>query len=142
MTLSRTAAFVFGAAMLCGVGASAQSGTVEQREKTKVDVKDGKSVTLVGCVARSAGDSHYVLTDEHGTLKYALVTDDDLSKYVDHRVEVKGNAADRGDGKVKIEHRATGTTGEKSSAVELKGKDADLPFLGLKSIKTLNTSCR
>ena len=55
-------------------------------------------------------------------MKYALVTDDDLSKHVGHRIEVKGKAADRGDGKVKIESTVGTSGGDKTKVkTELKG---------------------
>lgn len=130
-------------ALVCAVGVSAQSGTTEKKEKTKVEIKGGKDVTLRGCLERSSGSTDYVLTDELGRPEYAVVTDDNLSKYVDRRVEINGKAADRGDAKVKIERKVEGTTGEKSeSKIERKGDDSVIPYLGLKSIKTLAESCR
>jgi preprotein translocase subunit SecF len=126
----------------CATGLSAQTGTSERKEKTKIEVKGGKEVTLTGCLQRSDGSTDYVLTDEIGRLKYAVVTDDDLGKYVDRRVEVKGRAANRGDGSVKIEHQTEGTSGEKTQAkVETKGDATVMPYLGLKSIKTVGSSC-
>src|SRR5215831_18915367 len=65
---------------------SAQSGTSVRKEKTTIEIEGGKEVTLTGCLERSSGRTDYVLTDDLGRLKYAVVTDDDLSKYVDHRV--------------------------------------------------------
>jgi len=127
----------------CAVGLSAQSGTTERKEKTKIEVKGGKEVTLTGCLERSSGTTNYMLTDEIGRIKYAVVTDDDLAKYVDHRVEVKGRAADRGDGKVKIEGKTEGTSGKKSETeIQAKGDSAMMPYLGLKSIRTVASSCR
>ena len=127
----------------CAVGLTAQSGTVERKEKTKIEVKGGKEVTLTGCLQRSDGHTDYVLTDEVGQVKYAVVTDDNLTKYVDRRVEVKGKAADRGDGKVKVEHKVEGTTGETAeSKVERNGDTTPIPYLGLHSIKTIAPTCR
>lgn len=131
------------AGLMCATGAAAQSGTTERTERTKIEIKGGKDVTKKGCLERSGASTDYVLTDDSGRLQYALVTNDDLSKYVNQRVEVKGRAADRGDGKVKIEHKAEGTSGEKSeSKVEAKGDATFLPYLGLKSIKTIGSSCK
>jgi hypothetical protein len=126
-------------AAACAVGLSAQSSTT--KTKTKVEVKDGKDITISGCLDRNPGGG-YMLTTTSGAMKYALVTDDDLSKHVGHRVEVKGKAADRGDGKVKIESTA-GTSGDKESAkTEIKGNDmAGLRYLGLKSLKMISASC-
>src|SRR3954452_12963559 len=125
-------------ALLCAGGVAAQSGTTGRKEKTKIEVKDGKDVTVRGCLQRSSGTTDYVLNDNIGELTYAVVTDDDLTKYVDRRVEIKGKAADRGDGKVKIERKVKGTTGETSELkVERKGDTTVLPYLGLKSIKAI-----
>jgi len=121
--------------------AAAQSA--ERKEKTKIEVKGGKEVTLTGCLERSSGPTEYQLTDEVGRLKYAVVTDDDLDKYLDRRVEIKGRAADRGDGKVKVEHKVEGTSGDTSEAkVEARGDASMLPYLGMKSIKTIAQTCR
>jgi hypothetical protein len=75
-------------------------------------------------------------------MKYALVTDDDLSKHLGHRVELKGKASDRGDGKVKIES-TVGTGGDKETAkTEVKGGDmSGMHYLGLKSLKMISASC-
>src|SRR5262245_9350487 len=122
---------------------SAQTGTSERKEKTKIEIKGGKNVTLTGCLERSSGRTDYVLTDDLGRLKYAVVTDDDLSKYVDHRVQIKGRAADKGDAKVKTERKVEGTGGQTSeSKVETNGDATPLPYLGMKSIKTVASSCR
>jgi len=130
-----------GMAMMCAVGLAAQSGTTET--KTKVEVKDGKDVKVTGCLERDAAGGGYVLTSSTGSFKYALVTDDDLSKDVGHRVEVKGKAADRGDGKVKVES-SVGTSGKDKteSKTEMKGSDmAGMQYLGVKSVKSISGSC-
>jgi len=128
-------------AAICAVGLGAQSGTTETKTKTKIDVKDGKDVTISGCLAANPGGG-YMLTTTTGAMKYALVTDDDLSKHVGHRMEIKGKAADRGDGKVKVES-TTGTSGgekEKSTA-EMKGDMPGMHYLGVKSVKMISKSC-
>jgi hypothetical protein len=131
------------AAVLALAGSTAaQSVTAEQREKTKIEVKNGRPVEVTGCLQRMADGPGYILTDREGGLKYALVTNDDLSKYLDRRVQVKGNASDSGDAKVKIEHKVKGTSGDtRDTKVETRGDKADLPFLGLKSIKKTADSC-
>jgi|SRR5205814_6067538 len=128
-------------AACCAVGLGAQSSTTETKTKTKIDVKDGKDITVSGCLAVNPGGG-YMLTDRKGDQKYALVTDDDLSKHVGHRMEVKGKAADRGDGKVKIES-TTGTSGGDKTTVksELKGDMAGMNYLGVKSVKMLSANC-
>ena len=130
----------FGVAAMCAIGLGAQSGTTET--KTKVEVKDGKSVKVSGCLERNPGGG-YMLTDREGGLKYALVTDDDLSKHLGHRIEVSGKAADKGDGKVKIDSKV-GTSGsdKTETKTEMKGEDmAGLRYLGVKSVKMISASC-
>ena len=130
----------FGLAAMFAVGLGAQSGTTETKTKTKIDVKDGKDITISGCLAANASGG-YMLTTASGEQKYALVTDDDLSKHIGHRMEIKGKAADRGDGKVKIE--STGTSGADKTKVktELKGDGSDMNYLGVKSVKMISKSC-
>ena len=70
-----------------------------------------------------------------------LVTNEDLSKHVGHRMEMKGKAADRGDGKVKIDSTATNGGDKTTVKTELKGDKADMNYLGLKSFKMLSASC-
>ena len=76
---------------MCTCVSFAAAQSAERKEKTKIEVKGGKEVTLTGCLQRSSGVTDYELTDMVGRLKYAVVTDDDLNKYVDRRVEIKGD---------------------------------------------------
>ena len=106
-----------------------------------MDVKDGKDITVTGCLERNPGGG-YMLTTMSGSMKYALVTNDDLSKHVGHRIEVKGKAADRGDGKVKIES-TVGKGGRQG-----QGDDRDQghrhgrdELSRLKSVKMISKSC-
>jgi hypothetical protein len=130
----------FGLAAMFAVGLGAQSGTTQTKTKTKIDVKDGKEITVSGCLASNPSGG-YMLTTARGEQKYALVTDDDLSKHIGHRMEIKGKAADRGDGKVTIE--STGTSGSDKTKVktELKGDSPDMNYLGVKSVKMISKSC-
>jgi hypothetical protein len=127
-------------AAICAVGLGAQSGTTESKTKTKIDVKDGKNITINGCLAPNPAGG-YMLTTLRGEQKYVLVTDDDLSKHLGHWMEVKGKAADHGDGRVAIE--STGTSGGEKTKVktELKGDNPDMNYLGVKSVKMLSKSC-
>lgn len=130
-----------GIAAMCVATLGAQSSTTET--KTKTEVKGGKEVSVSGCLDRSP-DGTYLLTTANGALKYALVTDNDLAEHVGHRIEVKGNAADRGDGKVKTE-TSVGTSGSDKvkSKSEVKGDDvAGLKYLGVKSVKMIASSCK
>ena len=130
----------FGMAAMCAVALGAQTGTTET--KTKIEVKDGKEVKITGCLERNPG-SGYILTDREGGIKYTLVTNDDLSKHLGHRIEVKGKAADKGDAKVKIES-TVGTSGsdKKETTSEVKGTDmAGMRYLGVKSVKMISANC-
>ena len=136
-------------AAICAVGLGAQSQ--ETTTKSKVSVKGGKEITVTGCVRPSASGTGFMLTDAadmRGSVhSYALISDEvDLSKHVGHRVEIKGKAADRGDGKVevktetktKMEH---GDDKETHSKSEAKGDLPGMPFLGVKSVKMIAASC-
>lgn len=127
-----------GLAAMCAVGLSAQSGTTTT--KTKIDIKDGKDVTVTGCLETNPGGG-YMLTTSGGALKYAVVTDDDLAKHLGHRVELKGKAADKGDGKVTIESEVKTGDDKAKAKTELKGDMAGMHYLGLKSLKMISTSC-
>lgn len=137
------------AVLASGVVALGQD--VDRRSKTKITVEDGKDVTLTGCVQRAA-EGGFVLAHaagKDGALgSYVLVGEDadDLDDHLGHRVEVKGKAADKGDGKVKIEARsevesAAGDKKTRQSRTEVEGDLDGLPFLGVKSIRTIATVC-
>jgi hypothetical protein len=78
--------------------------------------------------------------------RYALVTSENLSKHVGERVEIKGKAVTNGDGKVSVESK-TKTEVENGKDQESKTKTEgtigafDLPLLGVRSMKTLSSSC-
>lgn len=142
----RPIAVAFAIAATCGIGAAAQTRTIHEQGKEKIEVKDGKKVTVHGCLERSANGG-YVLADDQGGLKYELITDKNLSEDVGRFVAVRGKATDRGDAKVKIESQV-GTSGSSSAAtttdagkVEMKG-NLDLKYLGVDSVKTLAKSCK
>jgi len=136
----------FGIAAMCAVGISAQTATSTVDAKTKVKVKDGKEIHVTGCLERNPSGPGYLLTDTStGGLKYMLITNDDLSKHVGHKVEVKGDATNKGDGKVQIETKAKGTSGDDKttrveSNTEVKG-DMAMRYLGMKSLKMISSSC-
>jgi hypothetical protein len=127
-----------GIAAMCAVGVGAQTGTTTQ--KTTVDVKDGTKITISGCLEQNPSGG-YMLTTTTGAMKYALVTNRDLAKHIGHRLQVRGKAADRGDGKVSIESKV-GTGGDKSEAkTELKGDMPGMHYLGVDSVKMISKSC-
>jgi len=134
-------------AAMCAVTAGAQ--TSEKVTRSKITVEDGKSVTLTGCVATSG--TGFILTnaaDKESALasSYVLISDDEnLSKHVGHRVQVKGKVTDQGDGKVKVETKSKtkvehGDDIETSRRTEIQG-DPRMAYLGVKSIKTIAAVC-
>jgi hypothetical protein len=136
-------------AAFCAAGLAAQEIKTTTKEKTKFEVKDGKDVTVTGCVDKFV-DGGYMLTNDVGDLKYVLVTKENLSKYVGRRVEVKGLSTDDGEGKLKIEKEVgtSGTIGDQKmddhktkQTTEMKG-DVGFPYLGLRSIKKIANSCK
>ena len=135
---------------LVSASAVASAQDVERKNKTKITVEDGKDVTVTGCVTRSA-DGNFHLTNAAGkdgaVGTYILAADDadDLEDKVGHRVEIKGKAADKGSGKVKIktesEVEVGGDTRKRESKTEVQGDLQGLPFLGVKSIRRIASVC-
>ncbi|HZR26283.1 MAG TPA: hypothetical protein VFA59_21990 [Vicinamibacterales bacterium] len=151
MTTIRVTAIAFGlAALYCG-GLSAQTQETQTTTKTKIEVKGGKNVTVIGCLEQqSNGD--YVLTDARDNnrpewSRYTLVTDKDLSKHVGERVEIGGKAVTHTDGKVKVESKTkteveNGQDRETTSKTEGTTGAFEQPYLGVHSIKKLSSSCK
>jgi hypothetical protein len=137
-----------GFAVLLAASAAA-SQDVDRRTRTKVEVKDGKTVTVTGCVERSleGGFALTNVTGKDGALgSYMLASDDDdLAKHLGHRVQVTGKAADQGTGKVEVQTKNETKTGDDrtktESKSEVKGDLRGLPYLGVDSIKMLATVC-
>ena len=137
-------------ALACGAGLSAQSAKI--KSETEISVKDGKDVTVTGCVERAASGTGFVLTSTEGrnveSRHYLLVgKDDSMDEHVGHLVEIKGKAADvGGDGKVEVKtktkiEREHAEDKETSAKTEMKGDLQDMPYLGVKSVKTIRESC-
>ncbi len=144
MKLGIFAAVAISTALVSTSGITAQSN---DKPKTRLIVEDGKELTVTGCVGRNP-DGGYTLTSAAGkdgaTGSYILarLKDDDdefedLKDHVGHRVEIKGKAADKGDGRIKVE-TDSGKTETKS---EMKGDLSGLPFLGIKSFRMLASVC-
>jgi hypothetical protein len=139
-----------GFASMCAAGLTAQTQETKTTTKTKVEIKGGKDVTVIGCLERlTNGD--FILTEEHENrrlepTRYALVGSENLSKHVGERVEIKGKAASNGHGKVAVEAK-TKTEAEHTKDQEAKTKTEgtvgafDMPFLGVTAMKTLSASC-
>jgi hypothetical protein len=129
------------------VGLGAQTSQTDT--KSTVTVKDGKSVTVTGCIAPMNRGTGFMLTnvaDKSGALHdYMLVSeDDDLAKHVGHRVRIEGKVTDRGDGKVKIETKTKtkvedGDDKETKSKSEIEGTGPS--YLGVRSLKMIAAVC-
>jgi hypothetical protein len=150
MTTTRLTAAAIAVAGLCVASLTAQTQETQTTTKTKIEIKGGKDVTVSGCLERRPGGD-YVLTSVRDKSRleqsrYALVTSQDLSEHVGERVEIKGKAVTNGDGKVSIESK-TKTEVENGKDQETKTKSEgtsgafDLPYLGVRSMKTLSSSC-
>jgi hypothetical protein len=137
-------------ALACGAGLSAQSAKI--KSETEVSVKDGKNVTVTGCVERATNGTGFVLTSTEGkdvaSRHYLLVgKDDSMDEHVGHLVEIKGKAADVGnDGKVEVKtktkiERDNAEDKKTESKTELQGNLEEMPYLGVKSVKTIRESC-
>jgi len=141
----------FGMAAICAAGLAAQTRPTDKAvdiEKPKIEIKDGKDITVDGCLMRNPGGG-YMIANEKGVMKYALVTDQDLSGRIGQRVEAQGVATDRGEASVKIES-AVGTSGvinneriesTTKATRETKG-DLGLHYLGVKTVKMVAESCK
>jgi len=150
METTHRTALAIGLAAMCAAGLTAQTQETKTTTNTKIEIKGGKDVTVIGCLERRP-NGDYILTEvrENRRLelsRYALVTSEDLSKHVGERVEIRGKAVANGDGKVSVESK-TKTEVENGKDQETKTKTEgtsgalDLPFLGVRSMKTLSSSC-
>ena len=144
MKLGIFAAVAISTAIVSTSDITAQSN---DKPKTRLIVEDGKELTVTGCVGRNP-DGGYTLTSAAGkdgpTGSYILarLKDDDdefedLKDHVGHRVEIKGKAADKGDGRIKVE-TDSGKTETKS---EMKGDLSGMPYLGIKSFRMVASVC-
>jgi hypothetical protein len=136
----------FGIAVMCAVGAGAQTGTTET--KTKTEVTDGKETVVIGCLSRTTGGGYMLLEsadDARVVVRYTLVTDDDLAEHIDnHRIEVRGILADRRDGSVTVDQRVITSGNDQTHlrTVVTGAEMADTRFLGVKSVKMVSGSCK
>ena len=142
---------ILGAALVLATSAGLAAQQSTTKTQTKVDVKDGKNVTVTGCVDRAASGQGFVLTrvESGGTPSpfYALVGEDSaLSNHVGHLVEIRGKATDVGDdGKVDVTtktkvEREHGDDSHTKTKTRIEGA-TDVPFLGVKSVKMLRDTC-
>ena len=135
-------------ALACSVGLAAQTATV--KSETKVDVKNGKEVTVTGCLARSASGTAYLLNNVEGkdvTSKSYILVGDDLDAHIGHFIEIKGKASNIGDDakvevktKTKIE-RDDADDKKTETKTTMEGDLAGVPYLGVKSVKMIRNTC-
>jgi hypothetical protein len=145
------------AVVLAGTAAAAaaQHQHPHGKSSTLIVVEDGNEMTLTGCVRRTP-EGNYSLTNAAGSKgavgTYLLaVTDDEedldeLEEHLGHRVEVKGKAADKGKGRIKVHTKSESKKPEGGKArtettSEVKGDLEGLPFLGIKSFRMLASVC-
>jgi len=142
---------ILGTALVLATSAGLAAQQSTTKTQTKVDVKDGKNVTVTGCVDRAASGQGFVLTrvESGGTPSpfYALVGEESaLSNHVGHLVEIRGKATDVGDdGKVDVTtktkvEREHGDDTRTKAKTRIEGA-TDVPFLGVKSVKMLRDTC-
>ena len=137
---------IFGA--VTAIALATAMTAAQDKPKTRVIVEDGKDVTLTGCVQRTP-EGGYTLTNAAGkdgvvgSYILALLDDDDndelddLKDHVGHRVEIRGKAADRGDGRIRVKT----DSGKTESQSEIKGDLNGLPYLGVKSSRMIASVC-
>jgi hypothetical protein len=135
-------------ALACSVGLAAQTATV--KSESKVDVKNGKEVTVTGCLARSASGTAYLLNNVEGkdvTSKSYILVGDDLDTHVGHFIEIKGKASNIGDDakvevktKTKVE-RDDADDKKTETKTTMEGDLAGVPYLGVKSVKMIRNTC-
>ena len=135
------------AVLACATGLAAQEIKTTVTQTMKFEVVDGHDLTVTGCV-KPFEDAGYMLTDDAGQLKFVLITNDNLSRYVGHRVEIKGLGTNSDDGTIQIE-RAVGTSGtiggEKIDGPSVKQTrevtDVGFPYVSVKSVRKIGNSC-
>jgi len=150
MNMTGTTAAAIGLAAICAAGLGAQTQETKTTTTSKIEMKGGKDVTAVGCLERRE-NGDYILTrvvENHRTdpSRYTLVTDDDLSKHVGERVRIAGKVVTAGNGSVTVRSE-TKTEVENGNDLETKSKTegtagtVEMPFLGVKSLKTVSPTC-
>lgn len=141
------------AALAAGSAVGAQDVQTDTKSRTKISVDEGREISVTGCVARS-GDGNFSLTHAAGRKgeigSYVLVAEgkerEQLGEHVGHRVEVTGRAADQGDGRLTIRsenevRNGAGDRRKRESTTTVKGDLEGLPFLGVKSVRMLASTC-
>ena len=150
MNTTRRTVAAIGLATMCAAGLSAQTQETKTTTTKKIEMKGGKNVTAIGCLERRE-NGDYILTGVPPAhfmdpSRYALVTDDDLSKHVGERVRIQGKAVTAGNGTVSVRSETkteveNGKDQETKSKIEGTSGILDMPLLGMTSMKTLSSTC-
>jgi hypothetical protein len=150
MQTSRRTAVAIGLAAMCAAGLTAQTQETKTTTNTKIELKGGKDVTLIGCLDRNS-NGDYLLTKvptnrRQEASQYTLITSEDLSKHVGERIEIRGKVVVNGNGTVSVESTTktevdNGTDRETKAKTEGAIGALDMPFLGVTSTKTLGSFC-
>ena len=143
-------ALAIGLVALGATGATAQSQGTKVTTETKTEIKNGKDLTVTGCLERGPG-TDYVLTgirqtDGKGPTRYALITEDNLSTHVGHRVEIHGKTVTDGHGTVSVETKTkteVGDTPDQKTKTKTEATSSELatPFLSVGTIDTRSSTC-
>ena len=150
MQTTRRTTVAIGFAAMCAAGLTAQTQETKTTTNTKIEIKGGKDVRVTGCLERRTNGDYMLIEARENRRqepsRYALITSEDLSKHVGERVEIQGKAVANGDGKVSIESKTkteveNGKDQESKTKTEGTSGALDMPFLGVKSMKTLSSSC-
>ena len=149
MTARKIVALTIGLVAM-GTLASAQSQGTKTTTVTKTEIKGGQDLTVTGCLERGPG-TDFVLsvvrqTGERGPTRYSLVTKNDMSKYVGHRVEIHGKAVTDGQGTVTTQTRTkteVGNNPDQETKTRTEGTSGVLAtaFLSVGTIETRASNC-
>jgi hypothetical protein len=136
---------------LAVTGAHAQSTELTRKTETKISVKEGRDVTVTGCVTAQPGENSFALSNvsdrERELGNYLLVGEvGEVREHVGHFVEIEGKAADRDKGKVEVKTRTEiERDGEKDSTrktkTQIEGDLTGLPYLAVEKVKMLRPTC-
>ena len=149
MTARRIVALTIGLVAM-GTLASAQSQGTKTTTVTKTEIKGGQDLTVTGCLERGPGTDFLLTvvrqTGERGPTRYSLVTKNDMSKYVGHRVEIHGKAVTDGQGTVTTQTKTkteVGNNPEQETKTRTEGTSGVLAtsFLSVGTIETRSSSC-
>jgi hypothetical protein len=149
MTARRIVVLTIGLVAL-GSLASAQSQGTKTTTVTKTEIKGGQDLTVTGCLERGPGTDFFLTvvrqTGERGPTRYSLVTRNDMSKYVGHRVEIRGKAVTDGQGTVTTQTKTkteVGNNPDQETKTTTEGTSGVLAtaFLSVGTIETRSSSC-